>query len=104
VTADSRLLRPSGQPDGFALALTQWHGAALTEPPYRTANATGIYRVAFLVADARAAHAELARLGVDCPPAVFLDLGPEVPIDGVWAVFFPDPDGACLELIEVPAP
>lgn len=101
--ADSRLLRPSGQPDAFALELTQWHGTPPTESPYATANHTGIYRVAFLVADARAAQAELLRLGVACPPAVFLDLGPEVPIDGVWAVFFPDPDGACVELIEVPA-
>ena len=61
------------------------------------------FRVAFLVVDARAAHAELQRLGVDCPPPAFLDLGPEVPIDGVWAVFFRDPDGACLELIEIPS-
>jgi len=102
-TSESRLLRPGGQPDGFALELTQWHGAPPPEPPYPAANHTGIYRVAFLVADARAAHAELQRLGVACPPAVFLDLGPEVPIAGVWAVFFRDPDGACLELIEVPA-
>jgi hypothetical protein len=29
-------------------------------------------------------------------------MGPEIPIDGVWAVFFPDPDGTCMELIETP--
>ena len=27
---------------------------------------------------------------------------PEIPIDGVWAMFFPDPDGTCMELIETP--
>jgi len=139
-TADSQLLRPQGQPDAFALELTQWHGPRARIAPgawegvsagemggrerseptgthfvggdpfppaahetYPTANHVGIYRVALLVPDAHAAHAELRRLGVACPPPVFLDLGPEVPIDGVWAVFFPDPDGACLELIELPA-
>jgi hypothetical protein len=29
-------------------------------------------------------------------------MGPEIPVDGVWALFFPEPDGACLELIETP--
>jgi hypothetical protein len=29
-------------------------------------------------------------------------MGPEIPVDGVWAVFFEDPDGTCLELIETP--
>ena len=31
-----------------------------------------------------------------------LEMGPEVPIAGLWAVFFRDPDGTCLELIERP--
>jgi hypothetical protein len=29
-------------------------------------------------------------------------MGPEIPIDGLWALFFRDPDGSCLELIESP--
>jgi hypothetical protein len=58
--------------------------------------------MAFLVADAHQAHAELLGLGVDAPAPVFLDMGPEIPVDGVWAVFFRDPDGACLEFIQSP--
>ena len=30
-------------------------------------------------------------------------MGPEVPVDGVYANFFPDPDGSCLELIGLPS-
>jgi hypothetical protein len=29
-------------------------------------------------------------------------MGPGLPIDGLRAGFFPDPDGACLEWIERP--
>jgi hypothetical protein len=29
-------------------------------------------------------------------------MGPEIPIEGLYAVFFRDPDGTCLELIERP--
>jgi hypothetical protein len=29
-------------------------------------------------------------------------MGPEVPVAGLWAVFFRDPDGTCLELIQRP--
>ena len=52
--------------------------------------------------DAAASCEELRRLGVPCSDPVFLDMGPDIPVDGVWAVFFPDPDGTCLELIEAP--
>ena len=65
--------------------------------------AAGLYRIAFLVENAQESWEELQRLGVGCPAPAFLDLGPEIPVDGVHAVFFPDPDGTCLELIEAPA-
>ena len=58
--------------------------------------------MAFLVEDAAACHAELGRLGVTCGAPVWLDMGPDIPIDGLWALFFADPDGACLELIQTP--
>ena len=58
--------------------------------------------MAFGVGDIRACHDELRAQGVECPPPVFLDMGPEIPVDGVWAAFFFDPDGTCLELIETP--
>lgn len=69
---------------------------------YTVPNHVGVFRMAFLVDDAATAHDELARLGVESPKPTFLDMGPEVPIDGVWAVFFRDPDGTCLELIQDP--
>ena len=59
--------------------------------------------MAFMVKDIHACHDELLRQGVGCPAPVFLDMGPEIPLDGVWALFFPDPDGTCLELIETPS-
>ena len=68
------------------------------------ANQLGMFRLAYLVEDARAACAELDRLGVSHSGAHWLELGPELPVEGVNAVFFRDPDGACLELIERPHP
>jgi hypothetical protein len=58
--------------------------------------------MAFMVADIQLAYDEIKTQGVECRPPVFLDMGPEIPIDGVWALFFPDPDGTCMELIETP--
>lgn len=96
----ARRLWPVGQ-DAFSLDLVQWArpgpGAA-----YAEANHLGIYRMAFLVADMREAHAELLERGCQAPDPVWLDMGPDIPIEGLWACFFPDPDGACLELIESP--
>jgi catechol 2,3-dioxygenase-like lactoylglutathione lyase family enzyme len=87
---------------GFALELCQWRRPAPLGPPYPAANHLGLYRMAFLVEDAAACHAELGRLGVTCGAPVWLDMGPDIPIDGLWALFFADPDGACLELIQTP--
>jgi catechol 2,3-dioxygenase-like lactoylglutathione lyase family enzyme len=94
-------LWPKGQ-DAFAIDLVEWESAAASGAPYEVANHLGIYRAAFLVEDMREAHAALAAAGAACPEPVWLDMGPEIPIDGLWACFFPDPDGSCLELIESP--
>ena len=65
----------------------------------------GIYRMALMVDDIQASYQTLLANGVSCPtPPVKLDMGPGVPVDGVWALFFPDPDGTCIELIERPTP
>lgn len=71
---------------------------------YEQANHLGIYRMAFLVDDAADEVDTLRRRGVECPDPVWLDMGPTIPIDGLWAAFFRDPDGTCLEFIESPAP
>ena len=100
---DAAVLELPGRPAHYALRLEQWHTPALVERPRAVANQLGPFRVAFLVDDAHAWHAELARRGVACTaePA-WLDMGPEIPIDGLWALFFFDPDGACVEMIQVP--
>ena len=99
---DAAVLELPQRPAHYALRLEQWHAPALAERPRAVANQLGPFRVAFLVDDAQAWHAELARRGVACtaPPA-WLDMGPEIPLDGLWALFFFDPDGACLEMIQV---
>jgi catechol 2,3-dioxygenase-like lactoylglutathione lyase family enzyme len=94
-------LRVPGR-DDFGLDLMQWQRPAPLAPPYPCANHRGLYRIAFLVADIRECVERLSSAGVACPAPVFLDMGPEIPIDGVWALFFPDPDGTCIELIESP--
>ena len=98
---DARMLWPPGQ-GAFALDLFQWKTPRPTGAPPTRANHLGLYRMAFLVEDIHACHEELRHHGVVCPPPVFLDMGPDIPVDGVWALFFPDPDGTCMELIETP--
>lgn len=90
--------------DDFGFDLMQWRRPAPVGPAYTSANHLGLYRIAFLVEDLRACREELLREGVACPPPVFLDMGPEIPVDGVSALFFHDPDSACIELIETPKP
>lgn len=91
-----------GLPDPFVIDLLEWRAPRPVGHPPAAANQLGLFRVAFLVEDARACHAELVREGVPTSEPVWLEMGPEVPIDGLQAVFFRDPDGSCLELIERP--
>jgi len=82
--------------------LLEWLDPAPIGSPAKDANQLGWFRLAYLVEDARACCAELDRLGVAHSGPCWLDMGPEIPIDGLTAVFFRDPDGTCLELIERP--
>ncbi len=88
----------------FAIRLVAWERPSAVREPARTANALGLYRMALLVDDASRACAELDALGLAHSGSVWLDMGPDIPIDGLHAGFFPDPDGACLEWIERPRP
>jgi glyoxylase I family protein len=92
-----------GEENPFVIDLLEWRRPRPVGRPPAAANHLGLFRLAFLVEDARACHAELVREGVETSPPVWLEMGPEIPIDGLWAVFFRDPDGTCLELIERPA-
>jgi hypothetical protein len=59
--------------------------------------------MALIVDDIDACYRTLDANGVVCiGPPVKLDMGPDVPVDGLWALFFTDPDGTCVELIEEP--
>jgi catechol 2,3-dioxygenase-like lactoylglutathione lyase family enzyme len=75
---------------------------ASDRPAYARATDLGIFRMAFLVDDAADAVESIRAVGHPCPDAVWLDMGPTIPIEGLRAVFFRDPDGTCLELIEAP--
>jgi catechol 2,3-dioxygenase-like lactoylglutathione lyase family enzyme len=87
----------------YALRLERWHAPAPVARAAPVANRLGPFRVAFLVDDAHAWHEALARRGVPLTgPPVWLDMGPEIPIAGLWALFFFDPDGTCVELIQTP--
>jgi catechol 2,3-dioxygenase-like lactoylglutathione lyase family enzyme len=102
-TASATLVH--GSMPSFRIELREWRDPTPVGRPYESANHVGIYRMAFIVADCHVGHDGLAANGVEgLTPPVWLDMGPEVPIDGLWAIFFPDPDGTCLELIGQTAP
>ncbi|MEW6270304.1 MAG: VOC family protein, partial [Thermodesulfobacteriota bacterium] len=100
---DAAVLELPGRREHYALRLERWRRpAALARTP-PVANQLGAFRIALLVDDVHAWHAELERRRVRCAgPPVWLDMGPEIPIDGLWALLFFDPDGTCVELIQTP--
>lgn len=96
-------LAVGGRPDSFILDLLEWKTPKPIGTPSVEANHLGPFRMAFQVSDAAASCAELDRLGVEHSGACWLDMGPDIPmIDGLNAIFFRDPDGTMLELIETP--
>ena len=86
----------------FAIRLVEWQQPRALREARRPANALGLYRMALLVEDAANACAQLDALGLAHSGSVRLEMGPDIPIDGLNAGFFHDPDGACLEWIERP--
>jgi len=87
----------------FELCLERWQQTPGTRPAPQHANHVGLFRLAFMVSDIDESYRVLLGHGVECiGPPVTLDMGPEIPIAGLRALFFRDPDGTCLELIETP--
>ncbi|MCU0274659.1 MAG: VOC family protein [Acidimicrobiales bacterium] len=87
----------------FSIELRQWTSPAPVTRAPRRANELGIFRHALFSLDIHADHGRLTELGVACyTPPVALDMGPGMPSD-LLALFFDDPSGACLELIQPPA-
>ena len=84
---------------GFVVELAEWIAPGVTPAPERRANELGIFRMAWHTADIDHDFAVLGDADVPCysPPA-HLEMGPGIP--PLRALFWGDPDGACLELIE----
>ncbi|MGI9286588.1 MAG: VOC family protein [Pseudomonadales bacterium] len=100
---ESTLLHIPGEEHRFGVQLTEWTNPKPIGQPYTEMNNLGLYRIALAVDDCQACYEVLLQNGVNCPTTpVWLDMGPDLPIDGVWALFFFDPDGACIELIQNP--
>jgi len=95
-------LAVDGNPESLILDLLEWKEPKPIHEPFQEANHLGLFRMAFMVEDAEASCAELDRLGVVHSGICWLEMGPEIPIAGLKAIFFRDPDGTCLELIETP--
>jgi catechol 2,3-dioxygenase-like lactoylglutathione lyase family enzyme len=86
---------------GFMVELVEWIEPRATAVPPRRANELGIFRMAWVTEDLDVDYDTLDEAGVECyaPPAA-LAMGPGLPV--IRALFWNDPDGACLELIESP--
>lgn len=109
VRCSAQILYPAGgapEPgatDPFRVVLTEWECPRASGCGAEQPNRVGLFRMAFLVEDIDRCHEELVAFGVDgLSTVVALDLGPSCPSPPCRALFFRDPDGACLELIEVP--
>jgi catechol 2,3-dioxygenase-like lactoylglutathione lyase family enzyme len=101
-TRSQRLTLPDRETDCI-LQLQQWLEPATSGQPYPRANHAGFYRVALAVDDVADCYRQLLALDVDCPQApVRMAAGPDMAADGRWVLFFYDPNGCCLALIQNP--
>ncbi|MDE0606202.1 MAG: VOC family protein [Acidimicrobiaceae bacterium] len=80
----------------------EWKSPKAGRSVQRRANELGIFRIALLTDDIDRDYEALvdAEVKCFCPPVV-LEMGPGLPSD-LRALFFLDPDGTCVELIEAP--
>jgi catechol 2,3-dioxygenase-like lactoylglutathione lyase family enzyme len=83
----------------FMVELAGWSTPRPVPRPAPVANQLGIFRMAWVTGDIDRDYAALQAVGVECfaPPAE-LEMGPGIP--PLRALFWRDPDGACLELIQ----
>lgn len=83
----------------FIVELHGWISPPPAQQPIRKPNDLGIFRMAWVTGDIDRDYAALDDAGVTCysPPAG-LEMGPGIP--PLRALFWGDPDGACLELIQ----
>lgn len=101
VAMDEVLLAPPGGGSVHTI-LVGFRTPRPTPVAPRPANAVGLWRAAYLVADLDAAQAALTAAGVaTLAPPVAMAMGPGLP--ELRFVCFRGPDGEVLELIETPA-
>ncbi len=93
--------RPTDPERGFTFHLTEASPPPTGSPPPAKANQLGVFRTALLTSDIDADHEFLVAAGTTCfSPPVDLAMGPGLP--ALRALFFADPDRACVELIAPP--
>ncbi|HEV8295814.1 MAG TPA: VOC family protein [Acidimicrobiales bacterium] len=86
---------------GFMVELIDWLHPTTHVEPARVANQLGIFRMAWVTKDIAQDYRILGGAGVSCySPPGDLSMGPGLP--DLQALFWGDPDGACLELIQSP--
>ena len=103
---DAWFIGPSAPtPSGFILDLVEWTQPLPTGPGRRRANELGIFRLALATEDIHRDYAALSDAGVQCSaPPTAVSMNPGHPSDiKVNALFFEDPDGTCIELVETRA-
>jgi catechol 2,3-dioxygenase-like lactoylglutathione lyase family enzyme len=86
---------------GFVVELIEWIDPTSRPSALRRANELGIFRMAWTTEDIDADYDVLDEAGVECyAPPVTMAMGPGLP--ELRVLFWNDPDGGCLELIEAP--
>lgn len=99
VTARSARLDDPASP--FSVELVQWIEPAMPPIRARRANDVGLYRMAWSTSDCAASEIVVRAAGsVPFAPTGELSVGDHLPL--LLVLFWPGPDGECLELIEVP--
>lgn len=99
---DAHFLSLPGEPDAFLLDLLEWQVPRPIGHPYPNANHLGIFRLALIVDQIDAVHAELETNGVEClTPAIAMNMGKGLPSD-LRVFLCRDPDGTIVEFIEDP--
>lgn len=103
VETRSAMLKDPGSK--FMIELIQWIDP-LPEPGtdrVRAANEVGLFRMAFSTADCHGDEAIVRAAGsVPFAPTGTLSVGDHLPL--LWVLFWPGPNGECLELIQTGAP
>jgi catechol 2,3-dioxygenase-like lactoylglutathione lyase family enzyme len=102
VPAMVRTARFKDRGSHFAIELVEFVTPAMPPPRERKANDVGLFRMAWSTSDCAGDEAIVRAAGsVPFAPTGELSVGDHLPT--LLVLFWPGPDGECLELIEVPS-